>query len=312
MPSVGAFAANLHKGARSEYLAQYVFASFGAAISVPQQEDGGVDLYCTMTETVGKRAWPRHHFTVQVKSTMVPWSFESPESVRWLIEHPLPLLLCVVDKSRARFRLYHTMPRYFVWATGEPPASLQLVPEDRLDGESTKWENGTAFSLSAPIVDRTIDDLLDGSVWSDTRAVIEAWLFAEEQNLARYTMRVPTFSMPHGYTTNSAKFHGGEVYQGDCLPHRVAGVQQSLGEILPWLAQAYSYQKDIPGATRAALLLRYLFPQYEHPGAPDTPYNVSREIDEAMEVQPRYVHDGIDQLASSLDAFLTSPRSSAA
>ena len=73
MSNVGALAANFHEGSRSEYLAQYVFASFGTAISVPHQEDTGVDLYCTMTERVGARAWPRYHYTVQVKSTMAPW-----------------------------------------------------------------------------------------------------------------------------------------------------------------------------------------------------------------------------------------------
>jgi hypothetical protein len=251
--SVGALAANLHEGARSEYLAQYVFASFGAANAVSQHEDHDIDFHCTMTETVGKRAWPRHHFTVQVKSTMSPWCFESAESVRWLIEHPLPILLCVVDKTRARLRLYHTMPRYFVWATRELPPSVRLFPKDGAEGESTKWEEGSDFSLSAPIVDRTVDDLLNRSVWRETRAVLEAWLLADELNLARYTMRLPMFSMPYKYATNSAEFRGGEVFVGDCLPHRTVGVRQSLGELLPWLAQAYSYQKDILGATRAAL-----------------------------------------------------------
>ncbi len=56
---VGAIAANLHEGSRSEYLAQYVFASFGTAMAVPHQEDSGIDLYYTLTERVGQRAWPR-------------------------------------------------------------------------------------------------------------------------------------------------------------------------------------------------------------------------------------------------------------
>ena len=54
----GAIAANLHEGSRSEYLAQYIFASFGTAVSVPHQEDSGIDLYCTLTERIGSRAWP--------------------------------------------------------------------------------------------------------------------------------------------------------------------------------------------------------------------------------------------------------------
>jgi hypothetical protein len=74
----GSIAANLHEGSRSEYLAQYVFSSFGTAIPVPHQEDSGLDIYCTLLEPQGKRAWPRAYYSVQVKSTMKPWVFGSP------------------------------------------------------------------------------------------------------------------------------------------------------------------------------------------------------------------------------------------
>jgi hypothetical protein len=64
----GSIAPNLHEGSRSEYLAQYVFSSFGTAI--PVQEDSGLDIYCTLLKQQGKRAWPRAYYSVQVKSTM--------------------------------------------------------------------------------------------------------------------------------------------------------------------------------------------------------------------------------------------------
>jgi hypothetical protein len=79
---VGSIAANLHEGSRSEYLAQFVFSSFGTAIPVPHQEDSGLDIYCTLLERDGQRAWPHAYYSVQVKSTMDPWVFSSPESVR--------------------------------------------------------------------------------------------------------------------------------------------------------------------------------------------------------------------------------------
>src|SRR6266851_4926565 len=104
----GGIAANLHEGSRSEYLAQYIFASFGTAVPVPHPEDTGIDLYCTITDRVGNLAWPRFYFAVQVKSTSDAWTFPSEESVRWLIEYPLPIFLCIVDESSARIRLYHT------------------------------------------------------------------------------------------------------------------------------------------------------------------------------------------------------------
>src|SRR2546423_7520370 len=95
---VGAIAANLHEGSRSEYLAQYVFASFGTAVSVPHHEDSGIDLYCTLTERIGSRAWPRAYFSVQVKSTMDSWVLDGNDSVRWLVEH----------QTLSRFVGYHS------------------------------------------------------------------------------------------------------------------------------------------------------------------------------------------------------------
>jgi hypothetical protein len=111
---VAAMATNLHEGSRSEYLAQYIFASFGTSVPVPHQEDTGVDLYCTLTERIGLRAWPRAYSAVQVKSSMDSWVLHGAESVRWLVEHPLPLFLCVVDKSVAHIRVYHTSPRFYI------------------------------------------------------------------------------------------------------------------------------------------------------------------------------------------------------
>lgn len=73
--SVGSIATNLREGSRSEYLAQYVFSSFGTAVPVPHQEDTGLDIYCTLLERDGPRAWPRAYYSVQVKSTMEPWIF---------------------------------------------------------------------------------------------------------------------------------------------------------------------------------------------------------------------------------------------
>ncbi len=55
----GSLTFNFHEGSRSEYLAQYVFSSFGTAIPVPHQEDTGLDIYCTLLEREGRLAWPR-------------------------------------------------------------------------------------------------------------------------------------------------------------------------------------------------------------------------------------------------------------
>src|SRR4051794_14153724 len=95
-PSTGATSANFHEAGRSEYLAHYVFSSFGTSVPVPRHEDTGLDLYCTLTERIGQRLWPIASYNVQVKSTPDPWEFPDERSVKWIVEHPLPVFLCIV------------------------------------------------------------------------------------------------------------------------------------------------------------------------------------------------------------------------
>jgi hypothetical protein len=119
---------NLHEGSRSEILADYLFSRWGLVTPVRRQDDYGVDLYCTLTERVGQSEWVKEYFTVQVKSTDDPWRFDDPQSVRWLIEHPTPLFLCTASKAHLRVRIYHVFPRFYVWAIGRVPQTLELAP----------------------------------------------------------------------------------------------------------------------------------------------------------------------------------------
>jgi hypothetical protein len=128
----GSYAANAHEGSRSEYLAQYVFAALGTVVPVPHHEDHGIDLYCTLTERIGQRAWPLAYYTVQVKSNDQPWTFEGPRSVEWLLEQPLPLFVCTVDKKQARLRVFRTDVRFasnFLQASSA--GSHELRPDGR-------------------------------------------------------------------------------------------------------------------------------------------------------------------------------------
>src|SRR5262249_34825585 len=138
----GSTSANFHEGSRSEYLAQYAFASFGTAVPVPRQEDTGLDLYCTLTERLGKEIWPTAYFSVQVKSDASPWKFPNPESVKWLVQHPLPVFLCVVNKSDASLQIYHTCPRFFASSLPPLPESLELIPGTEGEGMCVQWKDG--------------------------------------------------------------------------------------------------------------------------------------------------------------------------
>ncbi len=99
----------------------------------------GLDIYCTLLEHEGRRAWPRAYYSVQVKSTVDPWVFEGTDSVRWFIEHPLPIFLCIVQKAEARILVYHTTPRFAVWTMPELPQRLELILGTETQALTAEW-----------------------------------------------------------------------------------------------------------------------------------------------------------------------------
>src|SRR5690349_6003911 len=96
--STGSNARNFRTAARSELVAENIFSHFGLVVPVPRPQDSGWDLYGTLTREEHLLSWPLYHYTVQVKSESEPWVFPNADSVEWLIRHPFPLFLCVVDK----------------------------------------------------------------------------------------------------------------------------------------------------------------------------------------------------------------------
>jgi len=74
-----------------------VFVMHSTVTPVRRQDDYGIDLYCTLSDRIARRAVVRDYFVVQVKSGTDPWIFEHEESVKWLVEYPNPLFLACVD-----------------------------------------------------------------------------------------------------------------------------------------------------------------------------------------------------------------------
>src|SRR5271166_806648 len=209
--SVGSLATNLHEGSRSEYLAQYVFSSIGTAVPIPHQEDTGLDIYCTLLEPDGPRAWPRAYYSVQVNSTMEPWTFASPESVRWIIEHPLPIFLCIVRKDQARILIYPTTPRFAAWILPLHMNHLELIPgtAKRARPIETTWEVGSSFELKAPILDFTIQQALDDRFRARLAAVLKLWIDNDMDNIFRIKCGIYRFRAPYEYRTNSINIGSG-------------------------------------------------------------------------------------------------------
>jgi hypothetical protein len=303
-PQTGSTSANFHEANRSEYLAHYAFSSFGTSVPIPRPEDVGLDLHCTLTERVDQRIWPRSYYSVQVKSTPDPWKFESRDSIRWLIEHPLPILLCVVLKKEARLLVYHTAPRFYLWSLPQSsPERLELVPGSGPIGKATEWKDGSTFDLSAPILDFTMQDMLDDAFMKRAKAVLRFWIEEVElENLRRMRAGVLNFKLPYSYRTGESGTEGGWVIQG---VNRAGGAAVDravalLREPLDWASDQLFTLGDLLGGIRGMLLLRQLYWDDTH--APRALGLPSRELNALFDsTQASYHYEAIDSLGAMLD-----------
>ena len=262
----GSLATGFHEGSRSEYLAQFVFSSFGTAIPVLHQEDTGIDLYCTLLEQEGKRAWPRAYYSVQVKSTMDPWVFDSPESVRWIIEHPLPIFLCIVQKSEARILVYHTTPRFAAWILPIHKEHLKLIPGTNTKAQTVVggWTEGDSFDLTAPILNFSIQDVLNPNFRMQVAKVLKFWIDYDVENLFRIKSGIHHFRVPYQYETNSTDGSGGLIDTGGPFSEESLVIAEDrLKELLGLVTTHYHSKGELERAMIYAIALRELSPVYE-------------------------------------------------
>lgn len=298
------FAHGFHEGSRSEYLAAYVFSSFGTASAIPHQEDHGFDLYCTLSKRDGRVAWADKPYSVQVKSNYDPWEFKNPKSIEWFIRHPLPLFLCVVDKERNQLSLYQTTPKFYYWTINQPfPEHLNLFPQKNVvDGKCKYWQDPGVADLSAPIAEFTLDQLSNDEFFLKIQSVLNGWLTIEYENLFQITAGVRRWISPSAYKTNepvsetltATVLLSGHANTSDELQNVISRLRHSIA----WIMDESSRLGDLKGAVRAALFLRHFFRD-------EPPYDVATfcaKLHRALGVaNPTYMYASLDTIAASID-----------
>ena len=257
-PQTGSYAPNPHEGARSEYLAQYVFSSFGTSLPVLRQEDHGIDLHCTLSERKGRRAWPVAYFSVQVKSTSRPVRYTSRDSVEWLVGYPAPLLLCVVDKKAAQIRVYQTTHRFAAAARIEPLDQITLTMDPAGEGHTLAWDDSGRCRLGPPILQFSADDLLDARQFEQYRQVLSFWVLCDQANVRRYQMGMRSLTIPGRYTTNEVPAGAtGRYFLNYPTPEIRAKAEDTAFELDEWLGPLMLKDNDRLGALLTALMLRH-------------------------------------------------------
>jgi hypothetical protein len=194
---------------------------------------------------------------------MEPWIFASPESVRWIIEHPLPIFLCVVLKADARILVYHTTPRFAAWILPLHKTRLELVPgnETRAQSVVSSWDQGSSFELKAPILDFTIQEALNDSFHAQLATVLKFWIDNDQENIFRVKCGNPHFQAPYEYETNKAGGIGGTGdFGGPFSDQSAQRAEAVLKELLSHITTHHYKYKELVSAAIYATALRRLSP----------------------------------------------------
>jgi hypothetical protein len=240
-----------------------------------------------------------------VKSKIEPWVFNSRNSVRWFIEHPLPIFLCIVQEAEARILIYHTTPRFTLWTMPELPERFELILGTETQAVTGQWAWIGPCTLAAPILDFTINDILDEDFRSQVKSVLKFWIDIDVENMARIKNGIQQFKVPYDYETNKAKLTG-EVTQGvwrfreDTFPLAKA----RLIELLGLFTTHYHYTDDMLSAVIYAMALRQLQPRDWQPGHLH-PYDLHNKLNELFGFEPgkpgNYVYKACDLLLQMVE-----------
>jgi len=266
--ATGAYVRGFHEGSRSEVLADYLFSAWGTVTPVRRWSDYGLDLYCTLTEQIGPLARVREYYSVQVKSgATASWAFNDPESVKWLVEHPLPLFFCAVDKKAGLVRVYHTIPRFQIWALPQIPSRVEMIGGHGHDGEFDACPSLPTCSLSAPILEIGIADLADDARMKQLRDVFAYWVSLDRDNCELVRAGLLRFRRPNSYKTNELPYTNVELGSAFVDDETIKRGIRRLAEALDCIGGqlAHPYRRKLQFGLEAALLLDRI--QKEFPSA---------------------------------------------
>ena len=181
------------------------------------------------------------------------------------------------------------------------PDRLELVPTTGWDGKCTQWEGGGVFSLSAPILDVSVQELLDDEFHRLVRKVLHFWVDIDLANLARIRAGIQSFQMPDEYHTNATEFCGW-VTQGITRAPDLGAAMKHVKECVAYLSVQLSRRGDVAGAARCALLLRHFFKD-DGNGGTHGPF-LHAAINAIVGGEENYLFRGVDSLNALLDERL--------
>lgn len=201
----GKHSRNLYGGARSEYLAQYIFSALGTCEPVPRPEDTGIDFHCGIGRMIDHNLLAiQRYYYVQVKSNKNDILYSDKEEVHWFQNLRLPLLFCIVDKKKLVAEIYLTMV-HLVTGGMVDLNSITLTFKRKSAKEyphlNRKDEN-LEISMGRPILKIGIESLNNELVIERYIRVLESWLTIYHRNIENIEYGFELIERPDEYKVN--------------------------------------------------------------------------------------------------------------
>jgi hypothetical protein len=172
---------NFREGYRSEYLAHYIFSSFGPAIPVAREDDFGLDLICNISKSDGKVQLVESSYGIQIKSIKTEFKFTKKEAIKWLFHLDFPLLFAEIDKTNLSIKIFSTWSlNWFLLRINSAedsswPSEISFVPSNSEDFGSPDPDTGV-IPIGKPILDFSLDDLTDNIKREYFQNVLKEWI----------------------------------------------------------------------------------------------------------------------------------------
>jgi hypothetical protein len=115
------------------------------------------------------------------------------------------------------------------------PDHLELVPTTDTTGNCTQWEGNNRFSLSAPVLEASMQELLRDEFHENARKVLRKWIDIDMANLARLKDGIRSFQLPYEYKTNGEPY-GGSVTQGITKAESLESSISQVKQLVAYLA----------------------------------------------------------------------------
>jgi hypothetical protein len=235
---------------------------------------------------------------------MDPWILDSEESVRWIIQHPLPIFLCVVRKAEARILVYHTTPRFAAWSLPFHRTRLELVlgTETRAQSVVSSWDQGSSFELKAPILNFTIQQALNDDLHAQFATVLKFWIDNDQENIFRVKCGNPHFQAPYEYETNKAAGIGGTSdFGGRFSDQSAQRAEAVLKDLLSHITTHHYTNKELVSAAIYATALRRLSPVYKQGDVTRHDTSLHQELNNRFGMSPpTHVYQAVDTLRQML------------